>query len=131
MKLVNPETCPPQNPSYSQAAVSGRTVYVAGQIGIDASTGKLVSDDVGAQTERLFHNASCVLQEAGSSLADVVMVTVYMVALSEWPAMNEVYVRSFAGHAPPKSTVEVSNLALGARVEIEFVAETRGTETAP
>lgn len=123
MKLVNPAECPPQNPTYSQAAVSGATVYVAGQIGIDPSSGQLVSDDIGAQTERIFRSAACVLEDAGSALAKVVKVSIFMVDLGEWAAMNEVYQRFFAGHAPPKSTVIVSGLALGARVEIEFVAE--------
>ena len=123
MKLINPAECPSQNPSYSQASVSGRTVYVAGQIGIDAVTGALVSDDVAAQTEQIFRNAACALEGAGSGLDRVVKVVIFMVDLADWPAMNEVYERRFAGHAPPKSTVEVRGLALGARLEIEFVAE--------
>lgn len=123
MKLVNPDACPPQNPSYSQAAVSGGTVYLAGQIGIDPASGRLVSPDVAAQTERIFDSAATILEAAGSGLDRVIRVTVFMVDLGEWPAMNEVYGRHFAGHAPPKSTVVVSGLALGARVEIEFTAE--------
>lgn len=122
MKLINPAECPPQNPSYSQASVSGDAVYVAGQIGIDAA-GALVSDDVADQTEQIFRNAVCALEGAGSGLDRVVKVTIFMVDLADWPAMNEVYERRFAGHAPPKSTVQVSGLALGARLEIEFVAE--------
>ncbi len=123
MKLLNPATCPPQNPTYSQAAVSGATVYVAGQIGIDPTTGELVAPDVTAQTERIFLSAETILEAAGSGLDRVVKVTIFMVDLAEWGAMNAVYQRFFAGHAPPKSTVEVSGLALGARVEIEFTAE--------
>jgi 2-iminobutanoate/2-iminopropanoate deaminase len=123
MELINPATCPPQNPSYSQAAVSGATIYLAGQIGIVPETGRLVSEDVGEQTERLFENARLVLEAAGSGLEHVVRVTVFMVDLAEWSPMNAAYERGFAGHAPPKSTVEVSALALGARVEIDFIAE--------
>lgn len=123
MKLVNPPDCPPQNPSYSQAAVSAGTVWVAGQIGIDPATGALVSDDVAAQTERIFESTTAILDAAGSSLDRVVRVAVFLVDLDDWPAMNAVYGRHFAGHAPPKSTVVVRELALGARVEIEFVAE--------
>lgn len=123
MKLVNPPDCPPQNPTYSQAAVSGGTVYVAGQIGIDPATGRLVADDVGAQTERVFESVERILEAAGSDLQRVVKVTVFLVDLADWAAMNAVYVRRFGDHAPPKSTVEVTALALGARVEIEFVAE--------
>jgi 2-iminobutanoate/2-iminopropanoate deaminase len=123
MELVNPKSCPPQNPSFSQAAVSGSTVYVAGQIGIDPRSGDLVSSDIADQTKQVFENAATILAAAGSSLDKVVKVTVFIVDLAEWPPMNAVYEEAFAGHAPPKSTVEVSGLALGARVEIEFVAE--------
>jgi 2-iminobutanoate/2-iminopropanoate deaminase len=123
MRLVNPPDCPPQNPSYSQAAVSRGTVWVAGQIGIDPDTGQLVSDDVAEQTERIFRSARAILAEAGSGLDRVVRVAVFLVDLDDWPAMNDVYGRHFAGHAPPKSTVVVRELALGARVEIELVAE--------
>jgi len=123
MELVNPTDCPPQNPSYSQAAVSRGTVYVAGQIGIDPESGQLVSGDIGEQTERIFDSATRILEAAGSGLDRVVRVGVFITDLGDWSAMNDVYVRRFGSHAPPKSTVEVSALALGARVEIEFTAE--------
>jgi len=123
MELVNPTDCPPQNPSYSQAAVSRGTVYVAGQIGIDPESGRLVSGDIGEQTERIFDSATRILEAAGSGLERVVRVAVFITDLGDWSAMNDVYVRRFGSHAPPKSTVEVSALALGARVEIEFTAE--------
>lgn len=124
MKLINPEKCPPQNPSFSQASVAtGATVYVAGQIGIEPSTGKLVSGGIADQTRQIFRNLECILEEAGSSLERVVKTTIFIVDLQEWPRMNEVYGEFMGNHAPPKSTVEVSGLALGARVEIEFVAE--------
>lgn len=122
MKLINPAEAPPQNPSYSQASRSGSTVYVAGQIGIGAD-GRLVSPEVGPQTRRIFENAEHILRAAGSSLDRVLKVTVFMVDLADWAAMNEVYQAFFGDHAPPKSTVQVSGLALGAAVEIEFVAE--------
>ena len=122
MKLVNPAACPPQNPTYSQAAVSGEVVYMAGQIGIGPD-GALVAPDVGAQTRRIFQNAKVVLEEAGSSLSRLLRVTVYLVDMADWAAMNAAYQEAMAGHAPPKTTVQVSGLALGARVEIEFTAE--------
>ncbi|MEX2534592.1 MAG: Rid family hydrolase [Trueperaceae bacterium] len=73
MKLINPVKCPPQNPSFSQASVtSGATVYVSGQIGIEPATGKLAADDIAGQTERIFRNLQCILEEAGSCLEKVV-----------------------------------------------------------
>lgn len=122
MRLVNPAACPPQNPTYSQAAVSGNVVYVSGQIGIGPD-GALVASDAGAQTRRIFQNAKVVLEEAGSSLSRLLRVTVYLVDMADWAAMNAAFQEALMGHAPPKTTVQVSGLALGARVEIEFTAE--------
>lgn len=127
MKLINPAAVPPANPSYSQASVSGAIVHLAGQIGIDTE-GRLVSPEVGAQTRRIFQNVQHILAAAGSSLDRVLKVTVFIVDLGQWGAMNEVYLAFFAGHAPPKTTVQVSGLAMGAAVEIEFVAETSQAE---
>ncbi|MEX2540738.1 MAG: Rid family detoxifying hydrolase [Trueperaceae bacterium] len=124
MKLINPSECPPQNPSFSQASIAtGRTVYLAGQIGMDPGTGTLAGDDVVAQTKQIFENVTCILAAAGSSLERVVKATIFITDLADWPEMNSVYAEYLSGHAPPKSTVEVSGLALGARVEIEFTAE--------
>jgi len=123
MQRIDPPACPPQNPSYSQAMVSGSTVYVAGQIGIDPATGDLVAADVGSQTERIFKSLEVILEAAGSAFDRIVKVTVYLVDLADWSAMNEVYLRYLAEHAPPKTTVEVRGLALGARVEIDVTAE--------
>lgn len=123
MRLVNPPDCPPQNPSYSQAAVVGSTVFLAGQIGIVPTSGALIASAVEAQTEQIFENTHRILAAAGTSLERVVRVTIFLTDMREWQAMNEVYVRHFGNHAPPKTTVQVSALALGARVEIEFTAE--------
>lgn len=123
MQRIDPPDCPPQNPSYSQAMVSGSTVYVAGQIGIDPTSGALVGDDVASQTERIFQSLEVILAAAGSAFDRIVKVTVYLVDLADWPAMNEVYLRHLGRHAPPKTTVEVRGLALGARVEIDVTAE--------
>lgn len=123
MQLVNPDDCPPQNPTFSQAAVSGGIVFLAGQIGIDPSSGALVPGGAGPQTDRIFRNARTILDAAGSGLDKIVRVTVFLVDMADWPAMNDAYGRHLAGHAPPKTTVVVSELALHARVEIEFTAE--------
>jgi 2-iminobutanoate/2-iminopropanoate deaminase len=124
MRLINPESCPPVNPSYSQASVWNGLVFVAGQIGVDPNTGRLVSDEVGRQTEQLFENLGLILVASNSTLRQTLRVTVYLVDLADWADMNRVYARYFGDHAPPKTTVVVSELALGARVEIEITAHT-------
>lgn len=122
MRLINPDSCPPVNPSYSQAALWNGLLFVAGQIGVDPASGRLVADEAGPQTEQLFKNLDAILSAGNSSFAQTLRVTVYLVDLADWAAMNAVYARAFGDHAPPKTTVVVSELALGARVEIDLIA---------
>ena len=63
-----------------------------------------------------------ILEAAGATFAHVVRTTVYLTDLGDFPAMNEVYGTYFLTPAPARSTVQVSGLPKGARVEIEVVA---------
>lgn len=107
---------------YSQAIGAGPFVYTAGQIGLDPASGQLVADDIRVQTERVLTNLQAILQAAGSDLAAVVKTTVFLLDMAEFRAMNEVYADFFGDRPPARSTVQVSALPLGARVEIEVVA---------
>jgi 2-iminobutanoate/2-iminopropanoate deaminase len=107
---------------YSQAIASGTLVFASGQIALDPASGQLVEGDVRAQTRQALHNLSAVLEAAGSSLGQVVKTTVFLVAMADFTAMNEVYGEFFANDAPARSTIAVAELPRNARVEIEAVA---------
>ena len=107
---------------YSQAIASGAFVFCSGQVPLEPASGALVEGDVRAQTRRALENLSGVLTAAGSSLAQVVKTTVFLVSMSEFAAMNEVYAEFFPGDPPARSTVAVAELPKGARVEIEAIA---------
>lgn len=108
---------------YAHAAGGGGRLYLSGQTPIDPATGVLVEGDVAVQTERVFANLAAVLVAAGSSFDDVVKVNVYLTDMADFAAMNEVYARAFSQPYPARTTVAVAGLPLGARVEIEAVAE--------
>ena len=108
---------------YSQAIVTGNTVYTAGQTPIDPATGKLIEGTIEEQTHRVLQNIKGVLEASGSSLDKVVKSTVFLSAMSDFAAMNAVYAQYFNTDAPPaRSTVQVAGLPLGAKVEIETIA---------
>ncbi len=107
---------------YSQAIASGTLVFASGQIALDPASGQLVEGDVRAQTRQALHNLSAVLEAAGSSLGQVVKTTVFLVAMADFTAMNEVYGEFFANEPPARSTIAVAELPRNARVEIEAVA---------
>jgi len=110
---------------YSQAVRIGDTLYTAGQIPLDPSTGSIVAGGIEAQTTRVLDNLAAILAEAGLDMAHVVKTTVYLKNIGDFAAMNEVYARYLApeGVVPPvRSTVEVARLPKDALVEIDVIA---------
>jgi len=107
---------------YSQAIEADGFVFCAGQIAIDPATQQMVAGGIEAQTERVLLNLKAVLAAAGLTPDDVVKTTVFMVDLAEFPKMNEVYAKFFTKDPPARSTVQVTALPKGGRVEIEAVA---------
>jgi 2-iminobutanoate/2-iminopropanoate deaminase len=107
---------------YSQAACANGFIFTAGQVALDPATGQLVPGGIAEQTARALENLRAVLTTAGSSLSLVVKTTVFLVDMTDFTAMNEVYGRFFGDHRPARSTVAVAALPRGAQVEIEVIA---------
>ncbi len=107
---------------YSRAVWAGGILYLAGQLGIDPATGKLVEGGVAAETEQLLKGLSAVLAAAGLSMGDVVKANVFLTDMNDFAAMNKVYETFFEAPYPARSTIGVAALPAGAHVEIELVA---------
>ncbi len=107
---------------YSQAVRAGNTVYVSGQIPLDAA-GQLVAGDVIAQTHQVLKNLAAVLAAAGLQLTDVVKCTIFVKDLGNFVAINQVYGTYFVdATAPARETVEVARLPRDVEVEISCIA---------
>jgi 2-iminobutanoate/2-iminopropanoate deaminase len=115
---------PFQGAPYSQGIVHGDLVFVAGQVGIDPETNRVVEGGIEAQTEQVMKNISAVLEEAGSSLANVLKASIFLVDFGDFPAMNDVYGRFVGPDFPARATVQIAGLPSGALVEIEILAHT-------
>jgi 2-iminobutanoate/2-iminopropanoate deaminase len=113
---------PFQGAPYSQGIVAGDLVFVSGQLGIDPAGGHVVEGGIVEQTEQTMKNLAAVLEEAGSSLENAVMVSIFLVDLGDFQAMNEVYARHLSEPYPARATVQIAALPSGARVEIAVVA---------
>ncbi len=107
---------------YSQAIASGDTVWVAGQLGLDPATGKMVEGGIEGETRRALENVRAILEAAGLALEDVVQTQVFLADLDDFQAMNAVYATFFPKAPPARATVQVARLPRGARVEILAVA---------
>ena len=121
-KIIVVPDLPTANPTYNHAVHLGDTIYVSGQIGIDPSTGKLVSGGQAAEYRQALQNLETILRAAGTSLQRVVKTTIYMTDVSQLAELNRVYAEFFSKSPPAKTGVEVSRLALGAKIEIEAIA---------
>ena len=122
--VVRTEAAPApfQGAPYSQAVKANGFVFVSGQLALRPGEKELMGGEIGAQTEQVFANLRAILEEAGSSLDNLVKTTVFLQNLDDFAGMNEVYAKHVGDTPPARSTVEVAKLPSGALVEIEAVA---------
>ncbi len=106
---------------FSEAVRVGQTLYLSGQVGVDAGM-KLVPGGIEAETRKTLDNIKEALERHGSSLDQVVKVTLMLADMSQWSAVNQIYVTYFPKHRPARSAIGANGLAMGARIEIECIA---------
>jgi reactive intermediate/imine deaminase len=106
---------------FSAAVRVDKLLFLSGRIGYDSATGALVEGGIQAETRKTLEGIAQTLLDFGSSMDRVVKCTVFLADISEWAAMNEVYV-TFFPNKPARSALGVNGLALNARVEIECIA---------
>jgi 2-iminobutanoate/2-iminopropanoate deaminase len=121
-EAVQTENAPKAIGPYQQAIKANGFIYTAGQIPIDPKTTNLVEGDISAQTRQVLENLKAVLEAGGSALDRVVKATVFLKNMTDFAAMNEVYVQYFGSAKPARSTVAVTELPRGALIEIDLVA---------
>lgn len=109
---------------YSQAVRAGATVYLSGQIPLDPATGELVQADIATEARRVFDNLQAVCEAAGGTMDDVARVGIYLTDLSDFAAVNAVMADYFQAPYPARSTIQVTGLPRGARVEVDAVLVT-------
>lgn len=123
-KIVKTDQAPAPVGPYNQGVVaSGKMLFAAGQICLDAKTGELVGATVAEQTEKVLQNLTAVVKAAGADLTNVVKTSVFLKDMNDFGAMNEVYARYFGDEdAPARACVEVARLPKDVLVEIECIA---------
>ena len=109
---------------FSHAVRAGEFLFVTGQMPtLKTDNSKLISGDIEEQTHQVMRNLVDVLQLAGSSLDKVIFSRVYLVNFGDFDKMNEVYASYFSKNKlPARTCIGVTGLAVGASVEIDFIA---------
>jgi enamine deaminase RidA (YjgF/YER057c/UK114 family) len=126
MRILQPPGWPRPRGYANGVAAEGRLVFVAGQIGWDA-TGMIVSDDLVAQLRQTLENTLAVLREGGAGPEHVARMTWYVTDKREYlahaPELGEVYRTLMGRHYPAMAVVEVEALIEDrAKIEIETTA---------
>ena len=107
---------------FSKVVEANGFVFLAGQIGDAPGSSGPVPGGIEAETRAMLENVGRLLRAVGLDYRDVVKCTVYITSFDDFAAMNATYREFFPTEPPTRATVEVTALALGARIEIEVLA---------
>ena len=122
VRPVQPAGMPLPGGHYSPGIVAAGLVFVAGQLPIAADGSKLSGASFAEQTRQVLANVQAVVEAAGSSVAQLVQVRVYLTDIDLWPEFNRLYAE-WAGEArPARAVVPVPLLHYGFLLEVEAVA---------
>lgn len=122
MIKVSTEKAPKAIGPYSQAIIVNNLVFTSGQIPLSPVTGEIVGSNVTEQAEQVLKNLSEVLNEAGSSLDNIVKTTCFLSDMADFANFNEVYSK-YIKNAPARSCVAVKELPKKVLCEVEAIAE--------
>lgn len=123
-QIIHTEAAPAAVGPYSQAvriAAGSDLVFLSGQIGLEPSTGELVSENFEAQVRQAFANLEAVVQAAGGSLGNIVKLTLFLTDLGKFAAANAIMAECIPQPFPARSTVGVSSLPKSAQFEVEAI----------
>jgi len=123
-QIIHTDAAPAAVGPYSQAvrvAAGSELVFLSGQIGLEPSTGDLVSENFEAQVRQAFANLEAVVQASGGSLDKIVKLTLFLTDLGKFAAANAIMAECIPQPFPARSTVGVSSLPKSAQFEVEAI----------
>jgi 2-iminobutanoate/2-iminopropanoate deaminase len=121
-QIINSADAPAPIGPYSQAVKHGDTLYISGQIALDAKTGNLITGDIKTETHQVMKNLQAILAAADLDFTHVVKTSIFVKDLGNFVAINETYGEYFKSNPPARETVEVSRLPKDVNVEISCIA---------
>lgn len=107
---------------YSQAIMKNGTLYISGQIALNASSGELVTGHISLETHQVMKNLQAILSAADMNFDHIVKCSIFIRNMDDFPLINEAYAMYFNSTPPARETVEVSRLPKNVNVEISCIA---------
>jgi len=121
-KIINTPNAPAPIGPYNQAILVNDTLYISGQIPIDAATGELNNATLQDETHQSMKNLQAILTEAGMAFSNVSKTTIFLTDMKRFTEVNEVYGQYFTADPPARETVQVAALPKFVNVEISMIA---------
>jgi 2-iminobutanoate/2-iminopropanoate deaminase len=122
-QIIRTEDAPKAPAYFSQAVKAGGFVFVAGQGPFDPATGQVVGVNIQEQTAQSLRNVSAILAASGSSLAKVVSATCILAEESDFPGMNEEWLKWFPHDPPARQAVQLPVRPQNMKISIAVIAE--------
>ena len=121
-KVISTQKAPKAIGPYSQAILSGNTLYCSGQIAINPETGELILSSISEETHQVMRNISEILKAAEMDFSNVVKCSIFMKDMRQYSKINDVYSSYFSENPPAREAIEVSVLPKNVNVEISVIA---------
>ena len=120
-KTINAAGAPEAIGPYNHAVIAGGLVFCSGQVPLDPDSGEIVGETAAEQATQCLKNLEAVCEEAGTTLARAVRLTIYTTELENFAEINEAYHEFFESEHPARAAVGVAALPKDARVEIDAI----------
>jgi len=121
-QIIQTKEAPAPIGPYNQAVLAGNTLYVSGQIALDAQSGELINENITEETHQVMKNLEAILSEAGLGFSDVVKCSIFVKDMGDFSTINDAYGVYFKENPPARETVEVARLPKDVNVEISCIA---------
>jgi 2-iminobutanoate/2-iminopropanoate deaminase len=106
----------------SQAVVFEKLIFVSGQVAKDLFTGEIISSSISEETEKIIENINLILLECGSSIKNIIKMSIFLKDMKDYDEVNKIYTKYFSKISPSRYCIGGIKLALGFNVEIDVIA---------
>jgi len=120
-KIIETSNAPKAIGAYSQGTMYEKFIFTSGQIPIDKNNNQIVSSDFRDQVCQTLNNLKDLIESQGSSIDKILKLTVYLVNMSDFNILNEVFEDFFKENFPARSVIQVVKLPKNSQVEIEAI----------
>ena len=122
-KIINTKKSPAPIGPYNQAVLKGNTLFISGQIALDAESMKLNNRSINDETHQVMQNLKNILEEVNMNFNDVVKSSIFLSDMSLFKEVNKIYGSYLTpGNEPARETIAVRTLPMNVNIEISMIA---------